>query len=459
MPLDDLNLTDDDLFVPDEESDHITNPTGNEKLFTQDGDTNGYLTSKQAGDLGGNVRIDGADTTVGNIESKYDSGSPIELYKTGSLDKKFGLRIRSIESAADDVDDITDSGVYTFDTSTNGTSTSGYTNLPLKLSLVTDITSMESAILEVLVWGTDINPKILQKFSIVLDESTTMNVVSFYRSYFGGEWTQWTESSNVTYNSSQLDVNKYLYDGYYSFNIGANDYSDYSNLPTTMPPGVLIADLYSRLDEVILQVSETDTTSSNDMIQTLIVPYGTTGSPKFATYQRFRAAGTWSAWEIFSGSGSGGGSSYVKIRDGVFTGFGIDGEVAWSLSAGTGTITIDTRNSLRSATIIISPGSDGDGSGNFNLSIVDSSSSFNTWDPSSEGDDEHDMWVPNLRIYDLGPTILNQSKGTDISTKTSGSNGEIAPDIEWGSGIITYKFLGSNDFGSKSKLLISINNI
>ncbi|MEM1326157.1 MAG: hypothetical protein AAGI23_09400 [Bacteroidota bacterium] len=142
--------------------------------------------------------------------------------------------------------------------------------------------------------------------------------------------------------------------------------------------------------------------------------------------------------------GSGGGSSYQNLSLGNAFATGINGEVSYSSGANTGTLNVDNSQSIQSATIITEGGS-------YELSVVDASGSTNTWDASVDPVSGHDLWIPQVKVYDFGSTTLG---GNDASSFIEAQFDE--PAIAWSGGTltITYDF---SDFNGKSRKAIVLN--
>lgn len=143
----------------------------------------------------------------------------------------------------------------------------------------------------------------------------------------------------------------------------------------------------------------------------------------------------------------GGATAYTNIDLGKFQAIGIAGEVAYAGVAGSGIITLDNPWSLQKADLYIDAATDLSG-GNFALTFTITNGTYNTWD----GTGTHDLWIPQLQVWDVGPTALTLKQGSAITLGTKVVN----PAITWGTNSITFTFLGATDFGTLSRALITI---
>lgn len=162
-------------------------------------------------------------------------------------------------------------------------------------------------------------------------------------------------------------------------------------------------------------------------------------------------------WSVpFIGGGSG-GNNFVKISSGNrLTALGVAGEVSYSLSSGVGRITVNSLSSFQWISLVVDISSDAL-NGDFTLEILDQSGNFNTYDATTDNIEDIDLWTPDIEVHDIGATTINLNTAQPVTTKINGGNGEIAPSqVTWGSGLVTFTFLGSSDFGNRSRLLLKI---
>ena len=146
----------------------------------------------------------------------------------------------------------------------------------------------------------------------------------------------------------------------------------------------------------------------------------------------------------------GGGSNFEKFVDSKCTFYGVSGQCTYSVVAGQGTIMVDNRESIDTAVVQIDIADKAGGviDGNFNLSIVDSSG---TWNNTIA-----DLWLPGATVLDGGPTIIAIDEVVDQQGTADGlSNVPIDKRI-FGSSTLTLQFLGSGRFGSLSRIFVAL---
>lgn len=146
---------------------------------------------------------------------------------------------------------------------------------------------------------------------------------------------------------------------------------------------------------------------------------------------------------------SGGGVSYSNLDLGKLQAIGVTGEVAYAGVAGSGIITIDDPWSLNKGDLYIDASTDVDGGGNFALTITLTNGTYNTWN----GTGTHDLWIPQIHVYDIGATALATQLGVDVSL---GATNVVDPQITWAANSVTYTFSGATDFGTLSRVLVTI---
>jgi len=145
-----------------------------------------------------------------------------------------------------------------------------------------------------------------------------------------------------------------------------------------------------------------------------------------------------------------GGGSYPFYQDGNARIQAKAGSVTYVTNNSTlGTLTISSVQDVATVSIIIEPVENT----SFDLVIDDQSNTTNNWNPVTEGINEHDLFIPEYRVMDIGPTSLGLSQITDDSLQAQ----PIVPTFTFGGGRITFKFNGNQTFGSKTRLLLQLN--
>lgn len=167
---------------------------------------------------------------------------------------------------------------------------------------------------------------------------------------------------------------------------------------------------------------------------------------------------TWSTPVINGGSGSGGNPSAFgpQNSDKLFY-WGINGALSYSRpSVGVGTLTVGTVENVDRATLVIDT-EDKVGqtvTGDFTLTIS-FSQNMNTWAANGSGSNwnEMDLYIPQIHVFNGGQTLLGSQNITDISH----SSAPFVPyNFSWSNNDLVIAFSGSSDFGSLSRILLSI---
>jgi hypothetical protein len=432
-----LILSLDNIFRPDVDSVAIPSPTGNEKFYTQDANGNYFMTAFQIAAFGKNVAVSANDTTPGTLSGKLDSSSP---FKIGIInpnnDERYQIVMNTRVLSGSNINLASTEGFYRLDTGTHGTGYAGYTNLPEKLDLVKDYLDTRNILVEVKVWGESegvtSDDKIMQIMRVVLDIPSSTNTVvtlTFIRTFKNSAWSAWVETSATDFvlDANDKDLDNYVYDGTYAFVMdgGTGDYRDYSNLPATLPDGVVQANLYANFDAAYMDVKTTKRSAlSRQVIQTLVIPYNAGGSTQVYTYKRHYLSSAWTDWYLV-GSGSGGGGAYTTYDagNGCFVTASNVGCVFFkNTTNGTYNLNVPLGVELRSGWV---NGTTGDGDSNNDIYFIinhDSSVIFNKTMDNAK--------VPIFRIQNnisagsisrSTPAFMNNTLVQGVSSVTSGN--------------------------------------
>lgn len=145
------------------------------------------------------------------------------------------------------------------------------------------------------------------------------------------------------------------------------------------------------------------------------------------------------------------GANFEKVVDGKATMYAISGQASYASAAGSGTITIDNRESIKSAVIMVETADKAGGviNGDFSLAILDSAGEWNN--------SIADLWIPDIHIYDGGPTLIAQDKIIDQFHTANGLNNIPVDEFQFGSGTGTFVLKGTGRFGVLSRMFIVIN--
>lgn len=155
-------------------------------------------------------------------------------------------------------------------------------------------------------------------------------------------------------------------------------------------------------------------------------------------------------------------ATYKQLDLGKLQAIGLEDQVSYEVTAGKGTITLYNPWSFRSMVLLVNVDAsntstatkDVDGSGNFDLVLEVENGVYNQWAGNSlEEFKLFDLWIPQIQVWGAGPTVVGQQRLENI---TLDNQLIIAPQIVYEENKITYKFLGSSDFGSQERVIITI---
>lgn len=148
-------------------------------------------------------------------------------------------------------------------------------------------------------------------------------------------------------------------------------------------------------------------------------------------------------------------ATYKQLDLGKLQAIGLDDQVSYEVTPGTGTITLTNPWSFKSMVLLIDVANDADASNNFNLDIVIENGVYNQWTGNSLEDFiQFDLWIPQIQVWGGEMTTESLKELENISLAPVPV---IDPDIEWEENKVRFKFLGSGDFGSRTRVIVTIN--
>lgn len=148
-------------------------------------------------------------------------------------------------------------------------------------------------------------------------------------------------------------------------------------------------------------------------------------------------------------------ATYSQLDLGKLQGIGLKDQVSYTTDGnGTGTITLYNPWSYKDLTLLIDVIEDGDASKNFNLDFEIQNGVYNQWDGSDLEDFKlYDLWIPQIQVLGAEATRGGIKKLENVTLSPSPV---IDPDIEFSENKVRFKFLGSTDFGSRTRVILTI---
>jgi hypothetical protein len=148
-------------------------------------------------------------------------------------------------------------------------------------------------------------------------------------------------------------------------------------------------------------------------------------------------------------------ATYSQLDLGKLQAIGLSDQVSYTTdSNGLGTITLSDPWSFKSMTLLIDVVTDGDASKNFNLDFVIENGVYNQWTGDSlESFKNFDVWIPQLMVWGAEATAGGLMEFENISLSPAPT---IDPDVEIEENKVRFKFLGSTDFGSRTRVVVTI---
>lgn len=133
--------------------------------------------------------------------------------------------------------------------------------------------------------------------------------------------------------------------------------------------------------------------------------------------------------------------------------------VTYTLVNGVSTFTIDEFGDIAELNLIIDRASDAVNGQTYDIIIKYLDNSVNTWDPASGNNPEdHDLYIPDYRIYDATLTIPLVARQEFVDASSGNAQNPIVPKFEFGNGEVRFKF--DNTIGpwmSTNRIMIQFN--
>lgn len=117
------------------------------------------------------------------------------------------------------------------------------------------------------------------------------------------------------------------------------------------------------------------------------------------------------------------------------------GTVSYNLSNGISTFEIAEYGDISELNLIIDRADDAVNGQTYEVVIKFMDSTVNTWDPASgQNPEDHDLYIPDYRIYDATLTIPLVARQEFVDASSGNAQNPIVPKFEFGNGEVRFKF-------------------